>query len=66
MKKRLALPLFIISLASMVITAFHNYILSDGATVIADNGVIPSVLIFLLALSWVQYSWSMRKQGMLA
>lgn len=64
-RKKLAVPVFLISLVSMVITSFHNFVLSDGLDVMGTGGVIFSAVIFVVAVGLWLYSKAMAKRGVL-
>lgn len=66
MRKRLAVPVFMVSFGSMVITAVYNFGLSDGMEVMGATGLVFTVVIFLVALGLVLYSRAMRLRGVLA
>ncbi len=65
MKKSLAVPVFMVSLSSMVITTFQNYVLSDASEVIGAAGIAFSAVIFLIAVALVLYARAMRERGVL-
>lgn len=65
MRKSLAVPVFIVSLSSMVITTFQNYVLSDASEVIGVAGIAFSAVIFLIAVALVLYARAMRERGVL-
>ena len=66
LKKGLAVPVFIVSLVSMLITAIQNYALSNAFEVNGMFGLMFSLVIFLVALGLVFYSKAMRERGVLA
>ncbi len=66
MRKRLAVPVFMVSFGSMVITAIYNFGLSEGMKVMGVGGLIFTVVIFFVALGLVLYSRAMRIRGVLA
>jgi hypothetical protein len=66
MRKRLAVGVFLVSFVSMVITSFHNFVLSDGMEAMGGVGpLIFSVVIFFVALGLWIYSRAMAQQGVL-
>lgn len=67
LRKRLAVPVFLVSFLSMVVTTFHNYFLSNGLEVMGGEpaGIIFSVLIFIFALFLYLYSKAMAGRGVL-
>lgn len=67
LKKRLAVTVFLASLIAMVMTSFHNYILSNGLEVVGEVGILAfTALIFLVAVALYLYARSMHKRGVLA
>jgi len=65
LKKHLAVPVFLVSLVSMVLTAIYNYGMSEGMDVMGTGGFIFSLVIFLVSLGLVLYSRAMHKMGYL-
>jgi hypothetical protein len=65
LKKHLAVPVFLVSLVSMVLTAIYNFGLSDGMEVMGTGGLMFTIVIFLVALGLLLYSRAMHKQGYL-
>ena len=65
MRKRLAVPVFMVSLGSMVITAIYNYGFSKGMEMMGSSGLVFTVVIFFVALGLVLYSRAMRVRGVL-
>ena len=66
MRKSLAVWVFLISLIAMVITTFHNFVLSDGMEAIGDPAALAfSALIFVVAVLLYWYSLKMKSQGVL-
>ena len=68
LRKRLAVPVFLVSLLAMVITAFHNYVLSDGMEVMGGDAMALgfTVVIFVVAIALFVYARAMQKRGTLA
>jgi len=68
LRKRLAVPVFLVSLVAMVITTFHNYVLSDGMEVMGKDAMALgfTVVIFLVAIALILYARAMQKRGTLA
>lgn len=66
LRKRLAAPVFAVSLAAMVVTTIHNYVLSDGLAVMGGTGpLLFSILIFLVAVALLCYARAMARRGVL-
>ncbi len=66
LRKRLAVPAFMVSFASMVITAIYNFGLSDGMEMMGISGLVFTVVIFFVALGLVLYSRAMGARDVLA
>ena len=66
LRRRLAVSVFMVSFASMLITAIQNYVFSNALEVTGMFGLIFSAVIFLVALGLVLYSRAMRERGVLA
>lgn len=66
LKKSLAVPVFTVSLVCMVVTSFHNFILSDGVAIMGGTGpLIFTIVIFVVAVLLVIYSRKQREAGVL-
>lgn len=66
LKKSLAVPVFLASFLAMVITAIHNFVLSNGLEVIGDTfSLVFSAIIFLAALLLWLYARAMQRRGVL-
>lgn len=65
-RRRLAVGVFLASLMGVVVTSFHNYILSNGMDVSGDPISLGfAAVIFLVALGLFLYARSMRRRGVL-
>jgi len=65
LRKRLAAPVFLVSFLAMVVTAIHNFVLSDGLAVMGAAGVAFSAAIFAIALGLWLYARAMAGKGVL-
>ena len=66
LRKAIAVPVFVVSLACMVLTSFHNFVLTNGAEVMGGMGpIIFSAVIFVVAVLLVVYSRKQRSAGVL-
>ena len=66
LRKRIAEPVLLVSLISMVLTTIHNYGMSNGLEV--AGGVFPLVftaVIFLVALGLWLYARAMKSRGVI-
>ena len=65
LRKRLAVPVFMASFGSMVVTAIYNFGFSNGVEVMGSVGFVFTVVIFFVALGLWLYSRAMQKRGVL-
>lgn len=66
LRKRIAVWILLASLLAMVITAIHNFGLSNGMEVMGDPfSLIFTVAIFLVALGLYIYAKAMSRRGVL-
>jgi hypothetical protein len=66
LRKRLAAWVFLVSLAGLLLTTFHNYVLSNGMEIFADaTSRVFTAVIFAIALGLLLYARSMSKRGVL-
>lgn len=64
-RKGWAVPVFLVSLVSMVITAVYNFGMSNGMEVMGTGGFIFTLVIFIVALGLWLYSRAMKARGIL-
>ena len=66
LRRRHAVGVFVASLVGVVITAFQNYVLSDGLEVIGDPFSLSfTAAIFVISIALVIYARAMYKRGVL-
>lgn len=65
MRKKLAVPVFVVSFLCMVITTIHNYGFSGGADIVGGLGLTMSAVIFVVALALIFYARAMARKGVL-
>lgn len=65
LRKRLAEPVLLGSFLAMVVTAVHNFLLSNGLEVMGGVGVAFTGLIFAFALGLWLYARAMVERGVL-
>ena len=65
LRKRLAVLVFLVSLISMVITAFQNYVLSNAMDVNGTFGLVFSAVIFVIGVLEIVYARAMSHRGVL-
>lgn len=65
-RKRVAVQIFLTSIICLVITTFHNFVLSNGMEVMGDPfSLIFTAVIFLVAVALFVYARAMRENGVL-
>ena len=65
LRKKWAVWAFVVSCAGMVLTTIYNYGITNGAEIMGSTGVIFSIVIWIIALFLLWYSWSQEKKGVL-
>jgi hypothetical protein len=65
MRRRWAVPVFLVSFVSMVITAVYNFVLSEGMEIMGTEGLVFSLVIFVVALGLWLYARAMAARGVL-
>jgi hypothetical protein len=65
LRKRLAEPVFLVSLVAMVITTIYNFMLSDGVRIMGSGAVAFSAVIFVIAVALYLYARSLVRRGVL-
>lgn len=65
LRKKWAFHAFAVSVAGMVVTTIHNFVLTDGAAVMGRAAAVFSVVIWIIALFLLWYSWTQSKKGVL-
>ncbi len=65
LRRKLALPVFVLSLAAFLISLLYTYVLTDGGAVMGQQMAITSAVIAGLLGFFSWYSWSMAKRGVL-
>jgi len=66
LRKRLAVPVFMVSLVSMVTTAIYNFGFSSGLDVMGPSGLGFTVVIFFVALGLWFYARAMQDRGVIS
>jgi hypothetical protein len=66
LRRELAAPVFLGAFVCMVVTSFHNFVLSEGLEVMGGAGAFFSLLIFLGGLGLWYYARAMARRGVLA
>ena len=66
LRKSVAVGVLLASLIAMVITSFHNFVLSNGLEVIGDTfSLVFSAIIFVVSVGLYLYARAMRAKGVL-
>jgi hypothetical protein len=65
MRRRWAVWAFAVSLAGMALSSIYSFGISNGAEVMGTGGVIFSLVIWVVAIFLLIYSWSQSKTGVL-
>jgi len=65
LRRRLALPVFIVSFFAMLATSLRNYVFADGREMMGGSGAIFSLVIFAVSLALVFYARSLARRGVL-
>jgi hypothetical protein len=66
LRRRLAVPVFLVSLVAMVVTTVHNFVLSNGLDIFQDAGSrVFTGVIFVVALALFLYARAAAKRGLL-
>ena len=65
LRRRLAYPLFTISLAAMIVSTVHSFALTNGAEMMGSGGVAFSGVIAMISILLVWYSKAMVTRGVL-
>lgn len=66
LRKSLAVVIFMFSLLAMLVTTFHNYILSNGLQVVGDAFSLTfTAIIFITALALYFYARAMQRLAIL-
>ena len=66
LRRKLAVGVLLASFLAMVVTSFHNYVLSNGVEVMGGPGpLVFSAAIFVVALLLYLYARAMKARGVL-
>jgi hypothetical protein len=65
MRKKWAVWAFAISCAGMIVTTIYSFGMTNGAEIMGAVGVVFSVIIWVITLFLLYYSWSQAKKGVL-
>jgi hypothetical protein len=65
LRKKLALPIFVVSLAAFLLSLVYTYVLTNGAAIMGEKVAMSSAVITVLLLFFIWYSRLMTKRGVL-
>ena len=65
LRKKLALPVFVVSLAAFLVSLFYTYVLTGGGAIMGQQMAITSAVIAGLLVFFSWYSWFMTARGVL-
>ena len=65
LRRKLAFPVFVLSLAAFLISLVYTYVLTNGGTVMGQQMAIISTVIAILLLFFSWYAHAMGKRGVL-
>jgi hypothetical protein len=66
LRKKWAVWAFVVSIAGLFVSSIYNFGMADGAEIMGTGGVIFTVVIWIVAILLLCYSWSQAKKGVLA
>jgi hypothetical protein len=56
---------FVVSIAGMVVTTIYNFGMTNGAEIMGSGAMVFSIIIWVISIFLVVYSWSLAKKGVL-
>ena len=65
LRRRLAVPVLLVSFLAMIVTSIHNFLLSNGLEVMGGAGLMFSGVIFVFALGLWLYARGVAQGGVL-
>lgn len=65
LRRKLALPVFAVSLAAFLVSLIYTYVLTDGGEILGRQMAIVSAVIATLLLFFIWYSWLMTRRSVL-
>jgi hypothetical protein len=64
-RRKLALPIFVLALAAFLISLIYTYVLTDGGAIMGQQMAITSAVIAGLLVFFSWYSWFTSVRGVL-
>jgi hypothetical protein len=65
LRRKLALPVFVLSLAAFLVSVVYTYVLTNGGAIMGQQMAITSAVIAGLLVFFSGYSWLMAERGVL-
>ena len=65
LRRKLALPVFAVSLGAFALNMLHTHVLGDGGRIMGQQMALTNVMIAAVLLFLIWYSWMMGKTGVL-
>ena len=65
LRKKWAFYAFAVSVGGLFVTSIYNFVITNGADIMGQTGVIFTVFIWIVALFLLWYSWTQSKKGVL-
>jgi hypothetical protein len=65
LRRKWAFPVFVASLAAFVLSLVYTYLLTNGAEIAGDQGLILNGVILTACLFFAWYAWAMSRKGVL-
>lgn len=66
LRKKWAVWAFVVSIAGLFVTSIYNFGMTNGAEIMGTGGAIFTVVIWIVALFLLWYSWAQAKKGVLS
>jgi hypothetical protein len=65
LRRKLAVPVLVVSFLCMVVTMIHNYGFAGAADIVGGVGVFFGIIVFVVALALILYARVMARRGVL-
>lgn len=66
LRRRLAVPAFLVSLIALIVTSIYNFALTDGLAIMGGpTALVITVVIFVTTIALLLYARAMEKRGIL-
>ena len=66
LRKKWAVWAYVVSIAGLFVSSIYNFGVTDGAEIMGTEAVIFTIVIWILALFLLGYTWIQAKRGVLA